>query len=119
MPLPLLFIGAAAATGGLGIGRTVKAGVDAASAKKINRSANEIVEMSTEQLNAQRMACGNSLRRLGEEKIFVLGHSINDFLNTFSKIKNVDFRDSEGLDELKKLHIDEKGLQPPPVLRVF
>ena len=69
MPLPLLFIGAAAATGGLGIGKTVKAGVDAASAKKINRSANEIVEMSTEQLNAQRMACGNSLRRLGEEDL--------------------------------------------------
>lgn len=108
MPLPVLFIGIAAATGGLGIGKTIKAGVDANSAKRLNRSANEIVELSTEQLNAQRLACGESLHQLGAEKLFVLNHSINGFLDTFSKIKNVDFRDSDGLDELQKLHIDEQ-----------
>lgn len=107
MPLPLLFIGVAAATGGLGVGKTIKAGVDANSAKRINRTANESVDVSTERLNAQRSACGNSLHHLGEEKLFVLGHSISEFLNTFTKIKTVDFRGSEGLDELKKLHIDE------------
>ena len=100
MPLPLLFIGVAAATGGLGAGKAIKAGVDASHAKRINRSANEIVEASTAQLNAQRFACGKALRQLGEEKLFVLNHSISAFLDTFSKIKNVDFRDSEGLDEL-------------------
>ena len=109
MPLPLLFIGVAAATGGLGAGKAIKAGVDASHAKRINRSANEIVETSTAQLNAQRFACGKALRQLGEEKLFVLNHSISAFLDTFSKIKNVDFRDSEGLDELGKLHIDEQN----------
>lgn len=108
MPLPLLFIGVAAATGGLGAGKAIKAGVDASHAKRINRSANDIVEASTAQLNAQRFACGKVLRQLGEEKLFVLNHSINAFLDTFSRIKNVDFRDSEGLDELGKLHIDEQ-----------
>lgn len=108
MPLPLLFIGVAAATGGLGAGKAIKAGVDASHAKRINRSANDIVEASTAQLNAQRFACGKVLRQLGEEKLFVLNHSINTFLDTFSRIKNVDFRDSEGLDELGKLHIDEQ-----------
>ena len=108
MPLPLLFIGIAAATGGLGVGKTIKAGIDANNAKKINKNANEIVEASTEWLNAQRMACGNSLRQLGEEKLFILNSSITEFLDTFSKIKNVDFRESEGLEELKKLHVDEK-----------
>ena len=86
MPLPLLFIGVAAATGGLGAGKAIKAGVDARHAKRINRSANDIVEASTAQLNAQRFACGKVLRQLGD----------------------VDFRDSEGLDELGKLHIDEQ-----------
>ena len=95
MPLPLLFIGVAAATGGLGAGKAIKAGVDASHAKRINRSANDIVEASTAQLNAQRFACGKVLRQLGEEKLFVLNHSINAFLDTFSRIKNVDFRDSE------------------------
>lgn len=34
MPLPLLFIGVAATTGGLGIGKSVKAGIDANNASK-------------------------------------------------------------------------------------
>ncbi len=57
MPLPLLFIGIAAATGGVGVGKTIKAGVDSFSANKINKSANEIVEESTNYLNGQRLAC--------------------------------------------------------------
>lgn len=108
MPLPILFIGVAAATGGLGIGKIIKAGVDANNAKQINKSSNEIVESSTDGLNAQRLACGNSLRQLGEEKLYILNSTITEFLDTFSKIKNVDFRESEGLEELKKFHVDEK-----------
>ena len=54
------------------------------------------------------MACGNSLRQLGEQKLFILNSSITEFLDTFTKIKNVDFRESEGLEELKKFHVDEK-----------
>ena len=36
MPLPLLFIGVAAATGTFGVGKTIKAGIDATKAKHIN-----------------------------------------------------------------------------------
>lgn len=111
MPLPLLFIGVAAATGSLGVGKSIKAGVDANKAQKINKSANEIVQDATENMNAQRLACGRSLEHLGEEKLFVLNNSITEFLATFTKIKNVDLRESEGLDELKNLHIDEKDFE--------
>lgn len=54
MALPLLFIGVAAATGSFGVGSTIKAGVDANKAKNLNQTANEIVQNSTEWLNAQR-----------------------------------------------------------------
>lgn len=108
MPLPLLFIGIAAASGMIGIGGTVKAGVDTKNAKKINKSANELVQESTEYLNAQRLACGNSLSHLGAEKVSVLNGTISDFLDVFTQIKNVDFRETEGLNELNRLHIDEK-----------
>lgn len=111
MPLPLLFIGIAAATGGLGVGKTIKAGMDTNNANKLNKSAADIVNAATEEINTQRKACGNSLHSLGEEKLFVLDHSINEFLNTFSKIKNVDFRDSEGIEELQKLHIDKQDFE--------
>lgn len=108
MPLPLLFIGIAAATGGLGVGKTIKASFDSYSASNINKSANQIVEESTNYINAQRMACGDSLKQLGEEKVFILNNNMTEFLDTFTKIKNVDFRETEGLLELSKLKIDEQ-----------
>lgn len=108
MPLPLLFIGIAAATGTFGIGSTVKAGIDSNNAKKINLNANEIVNVATDRINAQRLACGNSLSSLGEEKLFVLNSNVAAFLDTFTKIKNVDFTNTEGLEELSKFHVDEK-----------
>lgn len=108
MPLPVVFIGVAAVTGAYGAGKTIKAGMDSYSAKNINKNANEIVEEATEYLNGQRLACGRSLSQLGEEKLFVLNSNMTEFLETFTKIKNVDFRDSIGLDELNKLHIDQK-----------
>lgn len=108
MALPLLFIGIAAATGGIGIGKGVKAGIDNARADSIIKVANETVNQATELLNKQREACGKALRVLGEEKMFVLNSSINEFLDGFTKIKNVDFTDSAGLEELRKFHIDEK-----------
>ena len=107
MPLPLLFIGIAVATGGLGLGKTVKAGVDARTAHKINNSARELVEDATDTLNRQRKACGDALSHLGEEKVFVLRNTMREFLDTFVKIKNVDFRDSVGLDELKDIELGD------------
>ena len=107
MPLPLLFIGVAAATGSFGVGNTVKAGLDANKARLLNLSANEIVRNSSDWLNAQRLACGDSLQRLGEEKMYILSSTVTEFLDTFQKIKNVNFKETEGLEELKKLHIDE------------
>ena len=111
MPLPLLFIGIAAATGITGAGGIAKAGIDGSKASAINKSANDLVEDATKMLDAQRKACGVSLEKLGNEKIYILNNSITEFLNTFKQIKNVDFRHSSGLDELGKLHIDQKTFE--------
>ncbi len=108
MPLPLLFIGIAAATGTVGVGKTIKAGIDSYSANSINKSANQIVEESTNYLNGQRAACGDSLKQLGAEKLFILNNNMTEFLDTFTQIKNVDFKESEGLLELSKMKIDER-----------
>lgn len=107
MPLPLLFIGIAAVTGTYGVSSTVKASKNATKAKLLNKDANQIVQEATDWINAQRTACGRSLSQLGEEKVFVLNSSVKEFLDTFQKIKNVDFRETEGLNELKKFHLDE------------
>jgi len=106
MAIPLLFIGIAAVTGSVGVGKTIKAGVDSGKAKEINDNATELVERYTRLLNLHRTESGSALQRLGEEKVFILNSSITGFLDSFTKIKNVDFRNSEGLEELRKFHID-------------
>ena len=116
MPLPLLFIGVAAATGAVGVGKTVKAGIDTSNASHINKSANEIVEAATKKLNDQRLACGNALTKFGEEKLFILNSTITQFLECFVRIKNVDFTQSENVDDLSSIHIDEQEIKDISVL---
>lgn len=108
MPLPIVFIGIAAVTGTTGIGTTVKAAIDKTKAKNINNDTNLRVEVAGQKLEYYRKECGESLQQLGAEKVFVLNNSIKEFLEYFSKIKNVNFKESEGIMEINKLRIDHK-----------
>ena len=107
MPLPLLFIGIAAVTGATGIGSGVKAGFDQHHAKLLNTNTNNRLEASAIRLENARLQCRDALAALAKEKLFVLDGSLHRFVDLFSQLKNVDFRDSVGLEELKKLHLDQ------------
>ena len=107
MPLPLLFIGAAAATGMFGAGKTVKAFSDNQKAGDLIKIANREVEEAKETLEQKRLEVKDSFDNLGQLKLTVLKKNVMDFITTFEKIKNVDFTDTVGIDELKNLHIDE------------
>ena len=107
MPLPLLFIGAAAATGLFGASKTAKAISDNSKAGQINRIANESVEKARQNLEVKRAEVADSFDNLGKLKMNVLQYNVMDFINSFEKIKNVDFTDSVGLEELKNFHVDK------------
>lgn len=109
MPLPIFFIGAAAAvaTGAIGGEKTIKAAVDSSKANKINRLANSSVEDAKAELDRQRKETGTAIEKLGALKLEILDHNVLDFVTTFEKIKNIDFQSSIGLEELKDLHIDK------------
>ncbi len=111
MPLPVLFIGIAALTGATGIGTTVKAGFDQHKAKTINNKASELIKIKAERLENLRRGCGASLQSLGEEKVFVLNNNTQRFLDAFGKLKNVDFKETEGLLEIRNLHVDQKDFE--------
>lgn len=111
MPLPLLFIGAAVASGAIGAGTTVKAVADNSKAASINRNSSADIETAKDNLEYHRSAVSTALEQLGEEKLNVLNTNISDFLSAFEKIKNVDFQSSLGLEELKNLNIDENSFK--------
>lgn len=107
MALPLLFIGAAVATGAVGGTKTIKAVSDNSKAGQINEIANQSIENARDELDRQRKEVGAALESLGKEKLTILNRSVTDFVTTFEKIKNIDFQSSIGLEELKNLHIDQ------------
>lgn len=111
MPLPLLFIGAAVASGAIGAGTTAKAVADNSKAASINRNSSADIETAKDNLEYHRSAVSTALEQLGEEKLNVLNTNISDFLSAFEKIKNVDFQSSLGLEELKNLNIDENSFK--------
>ena len=111
MPVPLLFIGAAAITGAVGGGKTIKAGIDQSKAKNLNAEANQMVDEAANRLEYLRKQCGDSLNDLGQEKLFVLNGNVRKFLDAFEQIKNVDFRESLGIIEVNKVHIDKTDFE--------
>ena len=54
MPIPFLFIGAAAATAAFGVGSTIKAGVDQNDANSTNERANSMVERASKKIDWYR-----------------------------------------------------------------
>lgn len=109
MPIPFLLIGIGAGAAALGIGKSVKAGVDQKDANDINERAQDVVQAATEGANKARRNSGDAITNLGEEKIKVLENSIKPFITSFEKLHNVDLTDSDGLEELQNFRIDKQS----------
>lgn len=108
MPLPLVIIGLGALAGAAGVGEGAKAVFEKLDANNINKNAMDVLNQSTQYIEDQRNLCKDSLTNFACLKIDVLNGSIKKFINTFQKIKNIDFNECENLDEFNKCHIDSK-----------
>lgn len=106
-----LVIGAAALAGVGGVGAGVKGVADGHKAQGLNENTAERQRIAAQNLETLREECGRALDELGREKISVLDTSMKHFLDSFGRLKNVELRDSSGLDELKRLHIDEASFE--------
>ena len=110
MPIPLVFIAGGAITGGVGIAKSIKAGIDQKDANEVNEKATRIVNVATDTTNTCRKNSGDAITNLGQKKIDVLNDSIKPFVETFEKIHNVELADSKGLSEASKIVIDKQAI---------
>ena len=104
MPLPLiplLFGGASALAAVHGVKKGVEAKNDMDLAKSVNSEAQDIAKRAEGKIKESQEDTKTAIEDLGEQKIEVLSGSINDFVTTFEQIKNVEFQESTGLDELR------------------
>ena len=99
MPLPLILIGAAVVAGVLGVGAGIKSKVDFDEAEDINEDARRIYDNATESLERCRETVQATLEELGRQKVTLYEETLPPFVDTFSRIKNVDFDDLVILDD--------------------
>lgn len=109
MPIPFLLIATGVGTGLLGVGKSIKAGIDQKEANDMNSEAEYKIEHSKDKINTSRKNCGKALDVLGERKIEILNGCIQEFILEFEKLNHVELNESTGLNELQKLVIDKKS----------
>lgn len=98
MPLPIILWGAAALAGAYGIKKGFDAKADFDEAESLNNKAKRIYDEAIEELKSARHKAQRAIRRLGESKFAIYKDSIIPFVTCFSKIKNINFDDSNLLD---------------------
>ena len=96
MPLPfiLLLPAAAIALGGYGVKKGIDAKDDFDTAKTNNKQAQNIYNKAEERLAQTKDKTNQSLEELGLVKATIYDESLEDFVDVFEKIKNIDFEDN-------------------------
>ena len=97
MPLPLLLIVGAAAlvAGGVGVAKGIQAKNRFDEADDINEDATQLYDEATESLERCRDKTQATLERLGEEKASLVANSLMPFVETFGRLKHVDYSEFE------------------------
>lgn len=103
MPLPLLLgLGVAA----IGIGGHLSAKETNEKAQKLVDEAKGIYDSAKESLEREQARTESALASLGYEKKEVLEGTVQRFLKSYERIKNVELKDTAGLEEIKKFSIN-------------
>lgn len=91
MALPLLLVGAAVLAGGVGVAAGVSAKGDFDEAESKNKEAKRTFRDAEKSLKKQRRRTQEGLERLGRQKVQLHQNGLKPFVDTFSRIKNVEY----------------------------
>ncbi len=103
--IPLL-IGAGLA-GLFGAGEVAVAKDTQREAEQTLEEARDLYDSAKRSLEVQQEDTEYALKKLGEEKYRVLTGVITEFVVAFNKFKNIDFRQTRGINELDNLKLEE------------
>lgn len=110
MAIPIIFGVIAAVTGVAGATKGVKGAIDTKEANDVQETAERILSSAKNRMEKTRKSTTTSIEELGKTKLKAYGEEIKEFVEIFSKIKNVEIQESEGINELKKINITKETL---------
>lgn len=100
MPVPFILGGAALAASAFGVKKGYDGYKNQSEANKLNNDAKTICDYASEKLDNSRQKANNALEILGQAKIHIHENSFNEFIDIFTKIKNIECEDFSK-DDLK------------------
>ena len=95
MPLPFVIVGVAVVAGVYGIKKGISAIRDRNSAREINDQAHKIYDDARKSLELCRERTNGKLEVLGQQKLLLYKETLSPFVETFSRIKNVNFDEKD------------------------
>ncbi|KJZ63739.1 hypothetical protein [Pseudomonas fluorescens] len=93
MPIPFILAGVALVAGGYGVKKGVDAKRDFSEASDTNDNANSLVNRAQKSLEATRDQTQLQIEDLGKAKLLAYESGLIPFVNAFSKLQNVDFKE--------------------------
>lgn len=105
----ILAVSAAAGTSGTVMG--VKGSSKSKTADLIQEEAETILTNEQEKLTVTRKLTSEVIQLLGKLKLEASSEDIDNFVKTFSQIRNIELGESIGLDEISKMNLTNEGLK--------
>lgn len=100
MPIPIIFGVIAGGAALYGTVKGIQGAVDHSDAKDISENAQSMVNTANRKIDEQREATNAVLKDYGMRKLRAFNGVIADFIDTFSRLKNVDIIHTPELDKL-------------------
>lgn len=100
--IPLILGGIAAASAAHGVKKGIDAAHDFSAAKERSGEASMLSESAQINIKITSERAIDRLEKLAYTKIDVLSGNMTSFVTNFEKIKNVNFQETEGINELKR-----------------
>lgn len=111
MPIPFILGGIAVAAAAVGAKKGLDAKHDMDEANDINEAAKEMAKEAENFIVMAKDRTKGAVEGLGQQKIQLLTTSINDFVVNFEKIKNINLKNSEGINELKNFNPNSESFK--------
>lgn len=92
MAIPLILAGVGVAAAVVGAGKGVKAVMDNNEADSLNTKAKNIIDAYSSRLETSRKNCEQALSELGASKIEALSRNLQNFVQAYEQLKDVDIK---------------------------
>ncbi|MGL5548166.1 MAG: hypothetical protein ACRDD4_00465 [Culicoidibacterales bacterium] len=107
MSVAMVMLGITIVAGASGIGAGGKGAFDTTKAKEMKKETEKILFQARERTEIRKKMLSNTIAQLGRLKVNIAAKELSDFIDLYSKIKNIEIEVGPGFDELNKLSSTE------------